>query len=36
LVKDTIIGKFLAGKIGQNLTKKQLRKKQGGSKKVRG
>jgi glucan biosynthesis protein C len=36
LVKDTIIGRFLAGKIGQNLSTKQLRKKQGGSKKVRG
>ena len=34
LVKDTIIGKFLAGKIGQNLSKKQLRKKLGGNKKV--
>jgi glucan biosynthesis protein C len=36
LVKDTIIGKFLGGKIGQNLSKKQMRKKQSGSKKVRG
>lgn len=36
LVKDTIIGKFLAGKIGQNLSKKQLRKKLSGDKKVRG
>ncbi len=34
LVKDKIIGKFLAGKIGQNLSKKQLRKKLGGNKKV--
>jgi glucan biosynthesis protein C len=34
LVKDTIIGKFLAGKIGQNLSKKELRKKLGGNKKV--
>ena len=34
LVKDTIIGKFLAGKIGQNLSKKQQRKKLGGNKKV--
>jgi peptidoglycan/LPS O-acetylase OafA/YrhL len=36
LVKDTIIGKFLAGKIGQNQSKKQLRKKLSGDKKVRG
>lgn len=35
LVKDTIIGKFLAGKIGQNLSKKQLRKNLSGDKKVR-
>jgi glucan biosynthesis protein C len=35
LVKDTIIGKFLAGKIGQNLSKKQMRKKLSGNKKVR-
>jgi glucan biosynthesis protein C len=35
LVKDTIIGKFLAGKIGQNLGKKEKRKKLSGNKKVR-
>jgi glucan biosynthesis protein C len=36
LVKDTIIGKFLAGKIGQNLSTKQIRKQQSGNKKTRG
>jgi glucan biosynthesis protein C len=36
LVKDTIIGKFLAGKIGQNLSTKQMRKQQSGNKETRG
>lgn len=35
LVKDTFIGKFLAGKIGQNLSKKQRRKNLSRNKKVR-
>ncbi len=35
-VKDTIIGRFLAGKIGQNLSTKQMRKQQSGNKKTRG
>lgn len=35
LVKETIIGKFLAGKVGQNLSKKQLRKNLNGRRKVR-